>query len=57
MSDLNNPHDKFFKETFTRPEIARQFFANYLPEGVTAVLDLDTLTPQPDNFVDPDLQE
>ncbi|MCA9995251.1 MAG: Rpn family recombination-promoting nuclease/putative transposase [Anaerolineales bacterium] len=43
MRKLTNPHDKFFKETFTRLETARDFFANYLPAPVTAVLDLLTL--------------
>ncbi|MCP4415002.1 MAG: Rpn family recombination-promoting nuclease/putative transposase [Chloroflexi bacterium] len=38
MSDLSNPHDKFFKETFTRLEVARDFFANYIPESVTTML-------------------
>ena len=57
MRDLTNPHDKFFKETFSRVEVARDFFINYLPESVTAVLDFDTLTIQPDSFVDADLQE
>jgi predicted transposase/invertase (TIGR01784 family) len=57
MSDLHNPHDKFFKETFTRLEVARDFFANYLPESVTAVLDLDSLNLQSGSFIDPDLQE
>lgn len=37
MSDLTNPHDRFFKETFGRIEVARDFFAHYLPETVTAV--------------------
>ena len=57
MSNLSNPHDKFFKETFTRLEMARDFFANYLPEGVTAVLNLDSLSLQSGSFIDPDLQE
>lgn len=38
-------------------EIARDFFANYLPETITAVIDLDTLALQPDSFIDTDLQE
>ncbi|HUM71800.1 MAG TPA: Rpn family recombination-promoting nuclease/putative transposase, partial [Chloroflexota bacterium] len=57
MPDLTNPHDRFFKETFGRIEVARDFFAHYLPETVTAVLDLDTLELQSGNFIDPDLQE
>ncbi|NHZ71687.1 MAG: Rpn family recombination-promoting nuclease/putative transposase [Aquificales bacterium] len=57
MSDLTNPHDKFFKETFTRIEVARNFFANYLPQSVVDTLDLDTLTLQSGSFIDTELQE
>jgi predicted transposase/invertase (TIGR01784 family) len=57
MSELTNPHDRFFKEVFSRPEAARDLLQNYLPEEVTAVLDLSTLELQPGSFVDADLQE
>jgi predicted transposase/invertase (TIGR01784 family) len=57
MSELTNPHDKFFKETFTRVEVARDFFANYLPQPVIEALNLDTLTLQSGSFIDADLQE
>ncbi|MCA9973793.1 MAG: Rpn family recombination-promoting nuclease/putative transposase [Anaerolineales bacterium] len=57
MSDLSNPHDRFFKETFTRLEVARDFFAHYLPTAVVDVLDLDTLALQSGSFIDNDLQE
>lgn len=57
MGELTNPHDKFFKETFTRIEIARDFFANYLPQPVVNALNLDTLALQSGSFIDTDLQE
>ncbi|MCI0395976.1 MAG: Rpn family recombination-promoting nuclease/putative transposase [Chloroflexi bacterium] len=57
MSELRNPHDRFFKETFSRPEIVRDFVQNYLPAPVVEILDLDTLELQKDSFVDPELQE
>ena len=57
MSDLSNPHDRFFKETFSRLEVAQDFFTNYLPPAVTAVLNLDTLSLQSGSFIDPELQE
>ncbi len=57
MSELTNPHDHFFKETFSRIEVARDLLANYLPPEVAAVLNLDTLEAQPDSFIDADLQE
>jgi predicted transposase/invertase (TIGR01784 family) len=57
MSDLTNPHDKFFKETFTRLEVARDFFAHHLPTAVVETIDLSTLTLQPGSFIDQELQE
>lgn len=57
MSDLSNPHDKFFKETFTRIEVARDFFATYLPQSVVNTLNLDTLALKSGSFIDADLQE
>jgi predicted transposase/invertase (TIGR01784 family) len=41
VADISNPHDRFFKETFSQPEIAADFLANHLPAPVAAVLDLD----------------
>jgi predicted transposase/invertase (TIGR01784 family) len=56
-SELKHPHDHFFKESFSRPEVARSFLENYLPRPVLEVLDLSTLTLQKDSFIDPDLLE
>ncbi len=49
MSDITNPHDKFFKETFSQPEIARDFLANYLPEAVRPLLDLSQIKLEKDS--------
>ncbi|NKQ34519.1 MAG: Rpn family recombination-promoting nuclease/putative transposase, partial [Chloroflexi bacterium] len=57
MNELSNPHDRFFKETFSRVEVARDLLANYLPPEVVALLDLETLEARSDSFVDADLQE
>ncbi len=57
MSELIHPHDKFFKETFSRPELARDFLRNYLPKTAVSLLDLDSLTVESDSFIDPELQE
>ena len=48
---IQNPHDKFFKETFSKVEVARDFIKNYLPESVLAVIDLETLEIQKDSFI------
>lgn len=57
MAELTNPHDRFFKETFSRLDVARNFFAHYLPPPVAQSLNLDTLALQSGSFIDADLQE
>ena len=56
MSELSNPHDKFFKESFSRPEVAGDFLVQYLPAEIVKILDLTTLEPLKDSFVDRELQ-
>ncbi|NCD35399.1 MAG: hypothetical protein EOL87_18585 [Spartobacteria bacterium] len=34
MSDVTNPHDKFFREMWSQQEVARDYLANYLPDEV-----------------------
>lgn len=57
MNDLANPHDRFFKEVFSRPETAADFLANYLPPDVAAALDVSAPELVKESFIDPDLQE
>jgi predicted transposase/invertase (TIGR01784 family) len=54
---IQNPHDKFFKETFGRVEVARDFFSNYLPQNVLNIIDLDTIEPQKGSFINGELEE
>ena len=55
--ELPNPHDRFFKEVFSRPEIAADFLANYLPGSVTGVLDLTNPELVKGSFVDAELRQ
>jgi predicted transposase/invertase (TIGR01784 family) len=57
MSELRNPHDLFFRETFSRPEIAQDFLQTYLPTQVVQHLDLSSLALQKDSFIDEELRE
>jgi predicted transposase/invertase (TIGR01784 family) len=57
LPELTNPHDRFFKEVFSRPETAADFLANYLPPEVVGSLNLADLQLVKDSFVDSDLQE
>ena len=56
MSEISNPHDSFFRETFSRKEIATDFLDHYLPESLRQHLDLDTLSMSKDSFVDKELR-
>jgi predicted transposase/invertase (TIGR01784 family) len=51
-----NPHDHFFKASWSRPEVAKGFLTHYLPAEVRAVLDLNTLRLSKDSFIDEALQ-
>lgn len=51
VNELSNPHDSFFKEIFSRPEVARDFLQNYLPPAVVEQLDMASLELRKDSFV------
>ncbi|MGA1865117.1 MAG: Rpn family recombination-promoting nuclease/putative transposase [bacterium] len=52
-----NPHDKFFKEFFSKEKEAREFLSLYLPEDIKKIIDLSTLSISKDSFVEKELQE
>ncbi len=54
---VQNPHDKFFKETFGNVAVAKDFLNNYLPQNIMNLIDVDTLEPQKDSFINEELQE
>ena len=56
-SKIENPHDKFFKETLGNVEVTKSFLHNYLPPNVMEVLDVDTLELQKDSFINKELEE
>src|SRR5947209_11883900 len=56
MSDLTNPHDRFFKATFSQRDLALSYFTNYLPAALTAELDLAAHQLVPGEFFDDHLR-
>lgn len=54
---IQNPHDKFFKETFSNVAVAKDFVKNYVPKGILKAIDINTLEPQKDSFINEELQE
>jgi predicted transposase YdaD len=57
MNQLNNPHDKFFKETFSRLEVAQSFIQEVFPPDLLERLNLSTLKRVNDSFTDAELEE
>ncbi|MBC3805043.1 Rpn family recombination-promoting nuclease/putative transposase [Acetobacterium fimetarium] len=54
---VQNPHDKFFKDTFSNPVLVRDFVENYLPEPILKLVDLNELEIQNGSHVDEELSE
>jgi hypothetical protein len=54
---ITNPHDRFFKDVFSRREMAQDFLQHYLPAKVVELLDLSGLEISKDSFIDPNLRE
>lgn len=54
---IQNPHDKLFKETFANIAVAKDFLNNYLPQNIMNIIDIDTLEPQKDSFINEELKE
>jgi len=52
-----NPHDLFFKETFSDPEVVRDFLQHYLAPEIAELLDLSEIEQVDVSFVDPELRE
>jgi predicted transposase/invertase (TIGR01784 family) len=57
MSDVVNPHDVFFRETFSRKEVAASCLRRALPASITAKIDFNSLTIVKDSFVEKELRQ
>lgn len=52
-----NPHDKLFKEFFSKEKDAREFLYHYLPNNIKNIIDLTTLSISKDSFIEKELHE
>lgn len=57
MNKITSPHDKFFKQVFTRGDAAKEFLMTYLPPAVVRLIDWGSLEYTKDSFIDKDLNE
>ena len=55
--DISNPHDKFFKQTFSNIEAAKDFITGTFPENILKNLDLSTLELDTNTYTDSELKE
>ncbi|WP_119395076.1 Rpn family recombination-promoting nuclease/putative transposase [Salinibius halmophilus] len=51
MAKINNPHDKFFKQSMQQPILAKQFMQQYLPTKIASALDLESLVYQDGSYI------
>jgi predicted transposase/invertase (TIGR01784 family) len=49
---LNDPHDRFFRETFSRREVAEGFLRGYLPQAVVDGILWESLEIAKDSFIE-----
>ena len=54
---MKKPHDKFFKESLSRTDIATDFLNNYLPDKLSGIIDTGSIRLQKDSFVDKKMNE
>jgi|SRR5690554_5239432 len=57
MDIIKNPHDKFFKETLSKINVAQDFLLNYLPDEILQIIDIEELEIVKDSFIDKKMQE
>ena len=57
MDELGTPHDRYFRESFGRLEVARDFLRHNLPTALLPEIDLATLEISKDTYVGEDLSE
>jgi len=57
MADITNPHDRFFKEVFSRPDVAEDFLIHFLPPNISSLLRPGTFRLSKGSFVDANLKE
>ncbi len=56
-NNISNPHDKFFKESFGRKDIAVSFLKEYLPASIHNKLKYESLEILKDSYIDKELAE
>jgi predicted transposase/invertase (TIGR01784 family) len=56
-NNVQNHHDKIVKETFSRPEIAKRYFEQFLPTQLSNIIDIDSLQIVNSSYVTADFKD
>ena len=56
-SELNNPHDKFFKGAFSMLAVTKPLLMQFLPKDLIDKFDLDSLEIDPNSYINDELKE
>lgn len=51
-----SPHDRYIRSVMSNPKVVKEFFEKNLPSHVLSSIDLSTIVPQKDSFVDDKLR-
>ncbi len=57
MTNITNPHDKFFRTSFSRLDVVRSFIEEVLPKQYRDKINLDSLRLSNSSFIDEELSE
>lgn len=57
MHKISTPHDRFFRQSLSDVQIARDFFEAHLPRGILAKIDLNSLAICKESYIDEELKE
>jgi predicted transposase/invertase (TIGR01784 family) len=57
MTNITNPHDKFFRTSFSRLDVVRSFIEEVLPKQYRDRINLDSLRLSNSSFIDEELSE
>lgn len=56
MTNVNTPHDKFFKESMKTKAIARSFLQAHVPESIQNRIDFESLQPTDQEYIDTEMK-
>jgi predicted transposase/invertase (TIGR01784 family) len=56
-TNIQSPHDKYFRRSMSYPQVAQDFFETHLPEKIKMIADLKTLRLRKESYLDQELKE